>query len=91
MRSAVLFVIALLSFAASFGAWADAVVNSCATDQDHGAPTTSLEDALAVGGVITFNCPAGTVISMRGSHEIKPSTTIDGGGKVSPWTRRAEG
>ena len=72
-----------VSLAASSGAaWADTIVNRCSVDDTRLISASDLGRAIAAGGHITFNCPAGTVIKITVTHRIRTSTTIDGGGSV---------
>ena len=59
----------------------DTVVNRC--DTDNAGVAGDLRTALAAGGRVTFNCPAGTVIPMTMTHFLRTSTTIDGGGLIT--------
>ena len=59
-------------------AGANATVNLCATDDQPG-PGTNLSAAVKIGGRITFNCPAGSSISVRHTLSLQHATEIDGG------------
>jgi predicted outer membrane repeat protein len=63
---------------------ADVTVSKCSSDV---LPTSgtdkNLTQALASGGLITLNCPPGTVMEMRLSHQVLPGTIIDGGNNVT--------
>ncbi len=61
---------------------ADALVTGCASDTQPGAGT-NLAQALAVGGIIRFACPAGTSIRVTGRYNLKSSTTLEGGDTVT--------
>jgi hypothetical protein len=75
-------VLALLEVATAGPAMADAVVTACAEDNQAGAGT-NLAQAITAGGVIRFNCPAGSVIRVSGRYDLPGSTLIDGGGTVT--------
>lgn len=64
--------------------WADppGPVTACQSDTQTGAGL-NLAQALAAGGVIRFNCPAGSVIRVTGHYVVKDSTLIDGGDAVT--------
>ena len=71
-----------LALAAVSPAAADAVVTACTNDKQTGAGT-NLAQALAAGGVIFFNCPAGTVIRVSDRYDLPGPVRIDGGGAVT--------
>jgi hypothetical protein len=73
-------VVLLLAFLTS--AQADSVVNLCQKDAEEGNGS-NLGGAISRGGLITFDCPAGTVIQMTVSHTVPPGTIVDGGDKVT--------
>lgn len=74
--------LALLAFVAAGPAAADATVTACAGDKQAGAGT-NLAQALAAGGVIFFNCPAGSVIRISDRYDLPGPVRIDGGGTVT--------
>ena len=57
-------------------------VTLCSSDTQSG-PGMNLAQALAQGGVIGFECPAGATIRMTTGHNVPSGTTIDGGGRVT--------
>jgi hypothetical protein len=61
---------------------ADARVVRCSADDE---PTAQMDlgKAVAIGGRITFACPAGTVIKMTRRHIVSRNTRIDGGGTIT--------
>ena len=61
-------------------AHADAVVTQCTNDR---GGSGDLASAIQVGGLITFQCPAGSTIQMSGGHSINTNVTIDGGNNVT--------
>src|SRR5262245_55288414 len=62
-------------------AFADAHVTKCHDDLEAGG--TNLEQALQVGGRITFDCRAGTTLLVTREHFINAATEIDGENKVT--------
>jgi len=61
---------------------AEIVVTICNADSSPGAGV-DLKRAIAAGGLITFNCPAGSVIPFSQLYNVTTPTQIDGGGKVT--------
>ena len=56
-------------------------VNVCHSDTAVGGPgTTNLASALAVGGDISIDCPAGSVLRVSGSHSVSRHVNIEGRG-----------
>ena len=77
-RAALLLAALLLPSNAS----ADAVVTLCSADNEPMAGM-DLRRAIAAGGHITFNCPAGTTIPVSMTHTVSVDTQIDGGGSIT--------
>lgn len=73
---------AVLLFAGVAHADPPGPVKACASDTQVGAGL-NLAQALAAGGVIRFDCPAGSTIRVMGRYVLKESTLIDGGGSVT--------
>ena len=61
-------------------AHADAVVTQCSGDHAGGA---DLAAAMLAGGLIKFNCPAGTTIQVTGNLVISKTVKIDGENKIT--------
>ncbi len=61
---------------------ADALVKACALDGAYGEGTT-LREALAIGGVIRFDCPPGTVMKVVGHYGLTKPVEIDGAGAIT--------
>lgn len=61
---------------------ADAVVVGCSADNQPSA-SMDLRRAIAMGGRVTFSCPASTVIAITMTHYIPSSVVIDGGDSVT--------
>jgi predicted outer membrane repeat protein len=61
---------------------ADAVVTLCSVDTQAGSGV-NLRDAVAMGGRITFSCPANTVIRVTARRTIDSVIEIDGGNNVT--------
>ena len=61
------------------------VVTLCNSDNQTGAGT-NLNTALAAGGLIRFNCPAGSAIHVTSPKEIRSDTIIDGLNGNAPIT-----
>jgi hypothetical protein len=82
LRGVASLLLALLALGAASPAAADATVTACAGDKQTGAGT-NLAQALAAGGVIFFNCPAGSVIRISDRYDLPGPVRIDGGGTVT--------
>ena len=76
--------LAALTLLAARAALADppGPVTACASDTQAGAGL-NLAQALAFGGVIRFNCPAGSTIRVNGRYVLSVATLIDGGDAVT--------
>jgi predicted outer membrane repeat protein len=59
---------------------ADAVVTACTSDT---GPGVNLRQALAVGGMIYFQCLPGSVIRVTSIYTLPPGTAVDGGDAVT--------
>jgi predicted outer membrane repeat protein len=60
-----------------------AVVSQCASDTQGGAGAANFETAMAAGGTITFQCPAGAVIVLNRTYVVTRDTAIDGGNRMT--------
>lgn len=63
-------------------AWAVTTVRACISDTQAGAGT-NLQQALAGGGTIVFECPRGTSIRITSLHSVPPNTVLDGGDEIT--------
>jgi hypothetical protein len=81
-RKSLLAAYALLIVAGIASADPPGPVKACTSDTQLGAGL-NLAQALAAGGVIRFDCPAGSTIHVTGSYTLKVSTLIDGGDAVT--------
>jgi predicted outer membrane repeat protein len=57
-------------------------VQACQSDNQQGAGT-NLQQAIAAGGVVTFECPSATTIEVRLGHLITRPVTIVGDGRIT--------
>jgi hypothetical protein len=77
-------VFAILAVTAQIGASAVQTVNLCQSDVEMGpVGKLNLDTALRNGGYITFDCGQNATIRITKNHEIKNSTTIDGGHQIT--------
>ena len=60
---------------------ANQVVNNCGNDTELRADLTTMQSS--GGGTLTFNCGTATISMVTQLPDIKTTTTIDGGGKIT--------
>jgi predicted outer membrane repeat protein len=82
MRSCAVTLMWLICLLSVKAAWAVTTVRLCDSDTQAGAGP-NLQQALAGGGTIMFECPRGASVRVTSPHRVPPNTVLDGGDAVT--------